>query len=65
MYEAVLYVRGEVKSLGADAQFEPMTDADLTLSQFRTLFIRHTAERLSWIFVPHATNLEYGDDKSN
>lgn len=28
LYEAVLYVRGEVKSLGADAQFEPMTDAD-------------------------------------
>jgi glutamate synthase domain-containing protein 3 len=29
LYEAVLYVRGEVKSLGADAQFEPMTDADI------------------------------------
>ena len=29
LYEAVLYVRGEVKSLGADAQYEPMTDADL------------------------------------
>jgi glutamate synthase domain-containing protein 3 len=29
LYEAVLYVRGKVKSLGADAQFEPMTDADL------------------------------------
>ncbi len=28
LYEAVLYVRGEVKSLGADAQFQPMTDAD-------------------------------------
>ena len=28
LYEAVLYVRGEVKSLGADAQFEPMTEAD-------------------------------------
>ena len=25
LYEAVLYVKGEVKSLGADAQFEPMT----------------------------------------
>jgi glutamate synthase domain-containing protein 3 len=30
LYEAVLYVKGEVKSLGADARFEPMTDADLT-----------------------------------
>lgn len=30
LYEAVLYVRGEVKSLGADAQFEPMTEADFT-----------------------------------
>jgi glutamate synthase domain-containing protein 3 len=28
LYEAVIYVRGKVKSLGADAQFEPMTDAD-------------------------------------
>ncbi len=28
LYEAVLYVRGEVKSLGADARFEPMTDVD-------------------------------------
>ena len=28
LYEAVLYVRGEIKSLGADAQFEPMTDSD-------------------------------------
>jgi formylmethanofuran dehydrogenase subunit C len=30
LYEAVLYVKGEVKSLGADAQFEPMTEADFT-----------------------------------
>jgi methylamine---glutamate N-methyltransferase subunit B len=29
IYEAVLYVKGEVKSLGADAQFEAMTAADL------------------------------------
>jgi glutamate synthase domain-containing protein 3 len=28
LYEAVLYVRGKVRSLGADARFEPMTDAD-------------------------------------
>jgi glutamate synthase domain-containing protein 3 len=28
LYEAVIYIRGEVKSLGADAQFEPMTDED-------------------------------------
>ena len=28
LYEAVIYIRGEVKSLGADAQFEPMTDDD-------------------------------------
>jgi methylamine---glutamate N-methyltransferase subunit B len=28
LYEAVIYVRGTVKSLGADARFEPMTDAD-------------------------------------
>lgn len=29
LYEAVIYVRGKIKSLGADAQLEPMTDADL------------------------------------
>jgi glutamate synthase domain-containing protein 3 len=28
LYEAVIYVRGEVRSLGADARFEPMADAD-------------------------------------
>ena len=27
LYEAVIYVRGTVRSLGADARFEPMTDA--------------------------------------
>lgn len=29
LYEAVIYVRGKVRSLGADARFEPMTDVDL------------------------------------
>ncbi len=29
LYEAVIYVRGKVASLGADAQFEPMSEADL------------------------------------
>ncbi|QID17108.1 protein glxC [Nitrogeniibacter mangrovi] len=29
LYEAVLYVKGSVKSLGADAQFEPMSEADI------------------------------------
>ena len=28
LYEAVIYVRGQVRSLGADARIEPMTDAD-------------------------------------
>ena len=28
LYEAVIYVRGTIKSLGADAQLEPMTAAD-------------------------------------
>ncbi len=28
LYEAVLYVRGTIKSLGADAHIEPMTEAD-------------------------------------
>ena len=30
LYEAVIYVRGEIRGLGADAQEEPMTDADYT-----------------------------------
>jgi methylamine---glutamate N-methyltransferase subunit B len=30
LYEAVIYVRGKVRSLGADARFEPMTEADRT-----------------------------------
>ena len=29
LYEAVLYVKGKVKSLGADAQYEEMSDADI------------------------------------
>jgi len=29
LYEAVLYVRGNIKSLGADARIEPMTDDDM------------------------------------
>lgn len=28
LYEAVIYLRGQVQSLGADARFEPMGDAD-------------------------------------
>lgn len=28
LYEAVIYVRGKIKSLGADAQVEPMTEKD-------------------------------------
>jgi glutamate synthase domain-containing protein 3 len=28
LYEAVIYLRGDAKSLGADARFEDMTDAD-------------------------------------
>jgi len=30
LYEAVIYVRGDIKSLGADARIEPMTEADTT-----------------------------------
>jgi glutamate synthase domain-containing protein 3 len=28
LYEAVIYIRGKVRSLGADARFEPMTETD-------------------------------------
>jgi formylmethanofuran dehydrogenase subunit C len=30
LYEAVIYLRGNVASLGADARFEPMQEADFT-----------------------------------
>ena len=30
LYEAVNYVKGHIKSLGADAQIEPMSDADVS-----------------------------------
>jgi glutamate synthase domain-containing protein 3 len=30
LYEAVLYVKGKIKSLGADARIEPLTDADIS-----------------------------------
>ena len=36
LYEAVIYVRGKIKSLGADAQVEPMT-ADGSTSALRRL----------------------------
>jgi hypothetical protein len=51
-------------SIRFPAGMKPMTDSELSLPEFRGLFIRHTAERLSWIFVPHPTNEEYGDDKN-
>jgi hypothetical protein len=31
LYEAVIYVRGEIRSLGADARVEPMTPADVAV----------------------------------
>lgn len=43
----------------------PLTESEVSLTEFRELFLRHTAERLSWIFVPHPSNAEYSDDKSN
>lgn len=30
LYEAVIYVKGQIKSLGADAQLEPLGDTDIT-----------------------------------
>ncbi len=38
LYEAVIYVRGKIKSLGADAREEPMTDADI--ARVKTLLDR-------------------------
>ncbi|MBW4539433.1 MAG: protein glxC [Myxacorys chilensis ATA2-1-KO14] len=37
LYEAIIYVRGDIKSLGADAQLQPMTDTDYsTLEELLT-----------------------------
>jgi glutamate synthase domain-containing protein 3 len=33
LYEAVIYVRGQVRSLGADARYEPMSDLDYAAVQ--------------------------------
>ena len=33
LYEAVIYVRGTIQSLGADAREEPMTEEDLSIVQ--------------------------------
>lgn len=51
-------------SIKFPAGMKPLT-ADTPVNQFRELFLRHTAERLSWIFVPHASSKEYSDDKTN
>jgi len=40
----------------------PIPSSDLSVPQFREAFVRHVAERLSWIFVPHESSLEYMDD---
>lgn len=47
LYEAVIYVRGEVKSLGADARFEPMTQADYDA-------VAELLSRAGFDFDPHA-----------
>ena len=43
LYEAVIYVRGRVKSLGADAHEEPMTDDDYAA--------RRVAARAGWLRI--------------
>jgi hypothetical protein len=40
----------------------PIPSSDLSVAQYREAFVRHVAERLSWLFVPHPSSLEYGDD---
>jgi hypothetical protein len=41
---------------------DEIASSDMNVGQFRESFLRHVAERLSWIFVPHPSSLEYGDD---
>jgi glutamate synthase domain-containing protein 3 len=46
LYEAVIYVRGDIRSLGADAQIEPMTTADYSAVKelLDAAGLRHTPE---------------------
>ncbi|MHB1229158.1 MAG: GltB/FmdC/FwdC-like GXGXG domain-containing protein [Halothiobacillus sp.] len=46
LYEAVLYVRGKIKSLGADTRIEPMSEADLAA----------VADLLAQAGIEHAPN---------
>jgi hypothetical protein len=39
----------------------PIASTDMNVAQFREAFVRHVADRLSWIFVPHPSSLEYED----
>jgi len=43
LYEAVIYVRGKIKSLGADARVEPMQESDY----------RSVSELLAAAGLPH------------
>jgi glutamate synthase domain-containing protein 3 len=68
LYEAVIYVRGDVRSLGADAQFEPMAEQDhATLAQLlstaqlshRTSEFRRVASARQLYHWNANANLEY------
>lgn len=51
LYEAVIYVRGKVRSLGADAELQPMTDEDVAAvtSLLAAAGIRHPAREFKRI----------------
>ncbi|UBF30290.1 protein glxC (plasmid) [Kovacikia minuta CCNUW1] len=46
LYEAVLYVRGSIKSLGADAQIEPMSEADYEV-------VKELLDKAGFSHAPH------------
>lgn len=51
LYEAVIYVRGDIRSLGADAEVQPMTDEDVAAvtSLLAAAGIRHPAREFKRI----------------
>ena len=57
LYEAVIYVKGRIASLGADAQIEPMTEADVATLAALLKAAGHTHDPRSFQRVASARGL--------
>jgi glutamate synthase domain-containing protein 3 len=65
LYEAVIYVRGAIKSLGADARVEPMTDADLATVKDLLAQANISADPKDFKRVASARNLYHWNADAN